>query len=117
EYLACGPGACGFVGDVRYANVKPVARYCAALEDGALPIDTSERLTERQRLGERLILGLRLVDGVPRAWLDMRAAGDAALARRVSAWRDAGLLAERGDTVALTEAGFLVSDALFVELV
>src|SRR6185295_3676901 len=45
EYLACGPGACGFVGDVRYGNVKPVARYCATLEDGALPIDTSERLT------------------------------------------------------------------------
>src|SRR5262249_50933703 len=51
EYLACGPGGCGFVGDVRYANVKPVARYCAALEDGALPIDTSETLTARQRLG------------------------------------------------------------------
>jgi len=116
EYLACGPGACGFVGDVRYANVKPVARYCAALEDGALPIDTSERLTERQRLGERLILGLRLVDGIPRAWLDERLAGDAALGRNVGRWREAGVLADRGDNVALTEAGFLVSDALFVDL-
>jgi len=116
EYLACGPGACGFVGDVRYANVKPVARYCAALEDGALPIDTSERLTERQRLGERLILGLRLVDGIPRAWLDERLAGDAPLARRVATWREAGILTDRDTNVALTEAGFLVSDALFVEL-
>jgi len=117
EYLACGPGACGFIGDVRYANVKPVARYCAALEDGVLPIDTWERLTERQQLGERLILGLRLADGVPRAWLDARVADDRALARRVSAWREAGILAERGDRVVLTEAGFLVSDGLFVELV
>lgn len=117
EYLACGPGACGFVGDVRYSNVKPVARYCAALEHGALPLDTSERLTERQRLGERLILGLRLVDGVPRAWLDARVAGDAALTRRVAAWREAGILADRGERVALTEAGFLVSDGLFVDLV
>jgi oxygen-independent coproporphyrinogen-3 oxidase len=116
EYLACGPGGCGFVGDVRYGNVKPVARYCAALEDGALPIDTFERLTARQRLAERLILGLRLVDGIPRAWLDERLTGDAALARRVAAWRDAGTLADRGHRVALTEAGFLVSDALFVEL-
>jgi len=116
EYLACGPGACGFVGDVRYANVKPVARYCATLEDGALPIDTSERLSERQRLGERLILGLRLVDGIPRAWLDERLAGDAALGRNVGRWREAGVLADRGDNVALTEAGFLVSDALFVDL-
>jgi putative oxygen-independent coproporphyrinogen III oxidase len=116
EYLACGPGACGFVGDVRYGNVKPVARYGATLEDGALPIDTHERLTERQRRAERLILGLRLVDGVPRAWLDERLDGDAALARRVTAWREAGVLVDGGENVALTEAGFLVSDALFVEL-
>ena len=117
EYLAVGPGACGFVGDVRYANVKAVPRYCAALEAGALPIDTSERLTPRQRLGERLILGLRLVDGVPRAWLDARGADDAALSRTLATWYQAGLLAERDERVALTEAGFLVSDALFVELV
>jgi oxygen-independent coproporphyrinogen-3 oxidase len=116
EYLACGPGACGFVGDVRYGNVKPVARYCAALEDGVLPIDTFERLTARQQLAERLILGLRLVDGIPRAWLDERLAGDTALARRLTAWRENGILVDRGPSVALTEAGFLVSDALFVEL-
>jgi oxygen-independent coproporphyrinogen-3 oxidase len=116
EYLACGPGACGFVGDVRYGNVKPVARYCATLEAGALPIDTCERLTPRQQLGERLILGLRLIDGVPRGWLDERCEGDAVLGRRLDTWRQTGLLAERGDRVALTEAGFLVSDALFVEL-
>jgi oxygen-independent coproporphyrinogen-3 oxidase len=104
------------VGDVRYGNVKPVARYCATLETGALPIDTSERLTPSQQLGERLILGLRLVDGVPRAWLDARADADTTLTRTLATWRDAGLLAERADRVALTESGFLVSDALFVEL-
>jgi coproporphyrinogen III oxidase-like Fe-S oxidoreductase len=105
------------VGDVRYANVKAVARYCATLETGALPIDTAERLTPRQRLGEQLILGLRLVDGVPCAWLDARVRDDAALAAKVVTWREAGLLAEHDDHLALTEAGFLVSDALFVELV
>ena len=117
EYLACGPGACGFVGDVRYANIKAVARYCATLETGALPIETAERLTTRQRLGERLILGLRLVDGVPRAWLDERAAGEPALARHVAAWREASVLVDRADRVVLTEAGFLLSDSIFVELV
>ncbi|HEU5197776.1 MAG TPA: radical SAM family heme chaperone HemW [Methylomirabilota bacterium] len=116
EYLACGPGACGFVGDVRYGNMKPVTRYCATLEAGALPIDTSERLTARQQLGERLILGLRLADGIPRAWLDERVAGDPALARRLAAWREAGVVADRSERIMLTEAGFLVSDALFVEL-
>jgi coproporphyrinogen III oxidase-like Fe-S oxidoreductase len=104
------------VGDVRYGNVKPVARYCARLEAGALPIETSERLTPRQQLGERLILGLRLADGVPRPWIDTRAEGDAGLARTLARWREAGLLTERAERVALTEAGFLVSDTLFAEL-
>ena len=31
-------------------------------------------------------------------------------------WREAGLLVDRGGNVALTEGGFLVSDALFVDL-
>jgi oxygen-independent coproporphyrinogen-3 oxidase len=116
EYLAAGPGACGFVGDVRYGNARPLPRYCAAVEKGSLPIDTSERLAPRQRLGERLILGLRTADGVPAAWLDARVSGDGKLARRVDAWRERGLLAGAADRVRLTEAGFLVSDALFVEL-
>jgi putative oxygen-independent coproporphyrinogen III oxidase len=116
EYLAVGPGACGYVGDVRYGNVKPVARYCASLEAGTLPIDTSERLTPRQRLGEQLMLGLRLIDGVPRAWLEDRLEGDTPLARRVATWRDAGLLLDRDDRTALTESGFLVSDTLFSDL-
>jgi oxygen-independent coproporphyrinogen-3 oxidase len=116
EYLACGPGACGYVGDVRYGNVKPMARYYATLETGTLPIDTSERLTPRQQLGERLILGLRLADGVPRGWIDARLDGDAALARTVSRWREAGYLVDRADRVALTEEGFLLSDGLFTEL-
>jgi oxygen-independent coproporphyrinogen-3 oxidase len=116
EYLALGPGACGFVGDVRYGNVKPVARYCATVESGALPIETSERLTRRQQLGERLILGLRLADGVPREWVDARLQDDAPLARTLARWRDAGLLTEGLGRIVLTEAGFLVSDTLFADL-
>jgi oxygen-independent coproporphyrinogen-3 oxidase len=116
EYLAAGPGACGFVGDVRYANLKPVPRYCASLEAGRLPLDAVERLTPRQRLSERLFLGLRTSDGVPAAWLAERLIGDAGLRRRVAGWQEAGLLRRDGDRVRLTEAGFLVSDDLFVEL-
>ena len=116
EYLACRPGACGFVGDLRYGNVRATPRYCAVTEAGALPVDTSEQLTARQRLAERLILGLRTVDGVPSSWIDERAADDAMLRGRLQTWRERGLLVSRGDRVALTEAGFLLSDALFVDL-
>jgi oxygen-independent coproporphyrinogen-3 oxidase len=116
EYLALGPGACGFIGDVRYANVKPVTRYAALLDEGALPIDTSERVTAAEALAERLFLGLRTSDGVPRDVLETRVAGAPALRRHVDAWIAEGLLILDGDRVRLTERGFLVSDALFVEL-
>lgn len=117
EYLAAGPGACGFVGDVRWSNIKAVPRWADAVEQGRLPLDESERLTSRQALAESLLLGLRTADGVPAEWLDARAAGDEPLARRLAAWRGEGLLLDTdGRRARLSERGFLLSDALFVEL-
>ena len=67
-------------------------------------------------MAEQLILGLRTSDGVPREWLAARLEGDRRLAERVASWRAAGWLIDERDRVRLTEAGFLVSDALFVDL-
>src|SRR5439155_23538562 len=116
EYLAAGPGACGFVGSARYANVRATPRYCQTLADGVLPVASAEQLSSRQRLGERLILGLRTADGVPATWLEARLDGAPDLRRRIETWRAQALLVDAGDRVRLTEAGFLLSDALFVEL-
>jgi len=117
EYLGLGPGACGYVGDVRYGNVKPVDRYSAMVAAGRLPLGTHESLTPRQQLGERLILGLRLREGVPAAWIEERVAADPGrLPEVLAAWGERGLLEERAGRIALTEAGFLLSDALFIDL-
>ncbi|MGH7262366.1 MAG: radical SAM family heme chaperone HemW [Candidatus Rokuibacteriota bacterium] len=109
EYLGLGPGGCGFLGDVRYANIKPVERYCAMLEAGTLPLGTWEVLTPRERQAERRILGLRLSDGVPLAWLED-------VGPHVETWRSLGLLDVTDERCRLTEAGFLLSDSLFVQL-
>jgi oxygen-independent coproporphyrinogen III oxidase len=116
EYLAAGPGASGFVGRMRYANVKATPRYCETLTAGNLPVASFEHLSERQRLGERLILGLRISDGIPAALLETRLDGDSRLRGFVDEWRARTFLIDTGDRVRLTEAGFLLSDALFVEL-
>jgi oxygen-independent coproporphyrinogen-3 oxidase len=117
EYLGLGPGAAGFLGDVRYVNVKPVERYCSLVEARDLPLGTHERLTPRQRLAERLILGLRLREGVPRGWFEERVALERGrLPELLQRWHERELLVEEGDRIRLTEAGFLLSDALFVEL-
>ena len=116
EYLAAGPGACGFVGRMRYANVKATPRYCETLAGGELPVAFSEHLSERQRLAEQLILGLRTADGISAVLLEARLDGDPRLRRLVDEWRARTLLADTENRVRLTEAGFLLSDALFVEL-
>jgi len=117
EYLALGPGACGFLGHVRYGNVKPVERYCTLVEGGSLPLQSHEVLTPRQALAERLILGLRTSDGIPAERLAERCALERGrLPSVLDAWRARGLLTERHGRVRLTEAGFLLSDALFTEL-
>lgn len=117
EYLGLGPGACGYLGDVRYGNVKPVERYGAMVARGLLPVGTHETLTPRQRMAERLILGLRLREGVPREWIEERVATEPGRLRAVlDAWGERGLLVEGDGRLRLTEAGFLLSDALFMEL-
>ena len=117
EYVGLGPGACGYLGDIRYGNVKPVERYAAMVTGGEAPLATHETLTPRQRLGERLILGLRMCDGVPLAWIEERlAAGPPRLRVTLDAWRERGLLHEGAGRARLTEAGFLLSDALFIDL-
>jgi len=116
EYLAAGPGACGFVGRLRYANVKATPRYCETLAGAGLPVASAELVSERQRLGERLILGLRTADGIPATLLEARLDGDARLRGLLDEWRARALLTDARDRVRLTEAGFLLSDALFVEL-
>ena len=79
------------------------------LEAGSLPLGTHEVLTPAQRKAEKVILGLRLSDGVPLARLeDARSL--------VETWASLGLLEVAGDRCRLTEAGFLLSDSLFVQL-
>ena len=117
EYLALGPGACGFLGPVRYANARSVERYCGLLEAGQLPVASHERLTARQMLAERLFLGLRLADGIPADWLRERVDLEPArLPSLLAAWQERGLLTIAEGRARLTEHGFLLSDALFTEL-
>ena len=117
EYLGLGPGAAGFLGDVRYVNVRSVERYCVLSENERLPVGSHETLTPRQRLAERIILGLRTKDGIPASWIEDRIAIECGrLPAVLEDWEEQGLFVRLNGRAMLTEAGFLLSDALFVEL-
>src|SRR5437764_1137247 len=105
--------AAASLGEAAAGNIRPLTRWRAAVDAGTLPVETSERLTPRQRLAERLILGLRTSDGVPAAWLAERTASEPALARRIDEWERARHLVADGARVRLTDAGLILSAALF----
>ena len=98
EYLALGPGACGFLGDVRYGNVKPVERYCALVEGGSLPLADHEMLTAAPAPGRAPDPGApprrRHPGRVARRALRPRARRGCP--RVLDAWRERGLLVESG---------------------
>jgi oxygen-independent coproporphyrinogen-3 oxidase len=118
EYLGLGPGAHGALDAVRLANLRSRTRYADAVAAGQWPIEAWERLTPAQILGERIVLGLRLAGGVPRGWLEERfAESPERLARILTRYEAAGVLAGEAGRVALTDRGVLLSDSLFAELV
>ena len=63
RYLGIGPGAHGFTGTHRYANVSNNRKYVNAVQAGTLP-ETREELSPRDRYNERIMTGLRTAEGI-----------------------------------------------------
>lgn len=91
-YLGLGPGAHGFLGGVRYANVSNNPLYLQSLNQGRLQ-QTEEALSDVDRYNERVMTGLRTALGIspeelaqttghrpdevdPRAWRRALESGD-----------------------------------------
>ena len=63
-YIGLGPSAHSFVEPERRWNVADIQSYIYRLQQGVLPIEEIEILTDDQRLTESLYLGLRTVEGI-----------------------------------------------------
>ncbi|AMO62300.1 putative oxygen-independent coproporphyrinogen III oxidase [Mycolicibacterium phlei] len=111
EWWGAGPGAHGFVGDVRWWNVKHPNTYAQTLADGALPVADFEQLDAATMHIEDVMLRVRLRDGLPLQLLSdsERARADAVVA--------AGLLTRTGDRLVLTDRGRLLADAVVRDLI
>jgi len=102
-YLGLGPGAHGFAGNRRYANLADLTRYLDEVERGRLPEARVDRLDAAARRLERMFLPLRTVAGVPLRDLPANAA---VLARG----EDEGLWRRARGRLALTARGRLRID-------
>ncbi len=106
QWWGVGPGAHGFVGDLRWWNVKHPNAYADAVARGRWPMADSERLDARDRHIEAVMLGIRLRTGLPVSVLSDTERGRA---RRAV---DEGLLTPVADRLVLTGRGRLLADAV-----
>jgi putative oxygen-independent coproporphyrinogen III oxidase len=116
DYLGLGIGAVSTVGHRRWRNAPRLRAYVDALDAGVRPPRELEPLPPEVRTRERAMLGLRLDQ--PLALASVNAALDQdALARL----EGLALLERRGNggraTIALTERGRFVGDAVAAELI
>jgi oxygen-independent coproporphyrinogen-3 oxidase len=82
QWWGAGPGAHGFVGDIRWWNVKHPGAYAELLAQGRAPVAGFERLDDRARHFEEVLLGIRLREGLAVAALSESERRRAATARR-----------------------------------
>jgi len=110
QWWGAGPGAHGFVGDVRWWNVKHPRAYAEQLGGGAVAIAGFEQLDAHVRHLEEVMLGIRLRSG-----LAVTALTATERERAARAIADATVIAV-GDRLVLTDRGRLLADAVVRDL-
>ena len=112
---AFGPGAARFDGRTRRTNHRSTTTWMNRLLAGEDATGEVDAMTPEEAARERLVVGLRRRAGVSR---DRFAAAsgfsiEQLAAEPVAGWVAAGLAEDDGQTLRLTRAGLLVSDALW----
>jgi len=110
QWWGAGPGAHGFVGDIRWWNVKHPKAYAEQLRRSENAVGGFERLNSAARHLEDVMLGIRLRSG-----LAVAALTDTELDRADRAVTD-GTLVRRGQQLTLTDRGRLLADAVVRDL-
>ncbi|MEF9990745.1 MAG: radical SAM family heme chaperone HemW [Romboutsia sp.] len=64
SYIGLGPGASGYIKNVRYSNVEGLDDYHNMLYNNQKPIDQEEYLEVKNLVIEKIFMGLRMNDGI-----------------------------------------------------
>jgi len=115
EYYAVGPGASRFVGGRRETNHRSTSTWLARLRAGKSPVAESEEISREEATRERVVFGLRMREGVDLAEIALATGVDPRqlLAKALARCASIGAIEQRGDHVALTREGLLISDSLW----
>lgn len=64
NYLGLGPGASGYINDIRYSNIKILNEYNNKINQNIKPIDEENKLNDKDKIEEFIFMGLRMNEGI-----------------------------------------------------
>ena len=112
-YLGVGLGAHSFVDGKRFWNTRDLDAYLDAMDQGQSPCAGEETIAPDTARRERLWMGLRTIEGIE---LTEEEVGRVQSSKRFDDLEKVGYVALAGQRLRLTRAGFLLADALSLEL-
>ncbi len=118
NYIGLGPSASGFNGKMRYTNFANLKLYGREVLNQKLPVEYSEKLSERNKLNEFVFLNLRLRDGLNTEKLKEMFNVDifSEKGEKIGDFIEKGLVLREGNVLRLTDEGFILSDYVFGKL-
>ena len=112
-YLGVGLGAHSFIDGKRFWNTRDLKAYLDAMAQDQSPCAGEEIIAPDTARRERLWMGLRTVEGIK---LTEEEVGRVQSSKRFDDLEKVGYVALEGRRLRLTRAGFLLADALSLEL-
>ena len=112
-YLGVGLGAHSFISGKRFWNTRDLNAYLDAMDQGRSPCAGGETIAPDVARRERLWLGLRTVEGVELTEVEV---GRVQSNKRFADLVKVEYVALEGQRLRLTRTGFLLADALSLEL-
>ena len=119
RYLAFGPGASGYWGDVRYTTLLSPGDYIRSVVQGESVIAERTEVSRQDEMSEVMMLGLRLNEGVSLTYFEGRfgAALHDVYGEAVEEFVGLGLLEVVAGWVRLTERGRLLGNEVFARFI
>ena len=107
EYIGLGLGSSSFIDKTRRKNTSDLSFYIYSLEKGRLPIESSEKITEKELMEDFMIFGIRKNRGVSKEEFKklFSVELEGVYGKEVKGLMKDGLMEEEGDYLRLTKRG------------
>ena len=119
NYLGLGPGASGYIGDIRYNNISDLNEYNHKISQNIKPIEEETILSEKDKIEEFIFMGLRMNEGISLKVFKERfsISIEDIYIEPIEKLIDSKLLELDKDNLKLTQKGREISNTVFIEFI